>query len=242
MIETIRRVVLPSGTTFRLGEAVTVGFAYFSVGVTVTILHVSQGTSVVAMLGVLFLVNAVTPGLAYVAVVDAGGSATAGVLSGWLVASRFGLFAAAMAPYLWPSRWKRAAAAHGAFDPSVALGLREDDDLNKRRAYVAAAIWMVVPWWIGGILGILIGSNVGDPATLGLDAIFPAVLLVIVWPQLQERDSLTIALVALVAALALVEITPGGVPALAAACVSLLALRGPAGGDEAPIDPGAVEA
>jgi predicted branched-subunit amino acid permease len=227
MIDTLRSWVLPSGTIFGIGEAMTVAFAYFTVGVTVTILHVSEGTSWSAMLGVIFLVNSVTPGLAYVAVTDAGGSTTAGVLSGWLVSSRFGLFAAAIAPYLWPSRWKRALAAHGAFDPSVALGLREEAPIDKRRVYLAAAFWMVVPWWIGGVLGILIGSNVGDPGALGLDAIFPAVLLVIVWPQLQDRDSLTIALVALIAALALVEITPGGVPALAAACAALLALRPP---------------
>ena len=227
MNDTIRAWLLPPGTRFGTGEALTIAFAYFTVGITVTILHVSEGTSWSAMLGVIFLVNSVTPGLAYVAVTDAGGSTTAGVLSGWLVSSRFGLFAAAIAPYLWPSRWKRALAAHGAFDPSVALGLREDESINKRRVYLASATWMVVPWWIGGVLGIVIGSNVGDPGALGLDAIFPAVLLVIVWPQLRDRDSLTIALVALIAALALVEITPGGVPALAAACAALLALRPP---------------
>jgi len=236
MIQALRDAALPPGATFKAGEAITIAFAYGSVGLTVTILHVSQGTSWIAMVGVLFLVNSVTPGLAYVAVVDSGGSATAGVLSGWLVSSRFGLFAAAIAPYLWPSRWKRAAAAHVAFDPNVALGLREADDLNKRRVYLASSAWMVVPWWIGGIIGILIGSAIGDPNTFGLDAIFPAVMLVIIWPQLRERDSLTIALVALIAALALVEITPGGVPALAAACAALLALRGPAATDEANTD------
>lgn len=233
-MDSVRDWLLPPGTTFSVGEALTVAFAYFTVGISVTILHVTEGTSWVAMLGVLFLVNAVTPGLAFVAVTDAGGSTLAGVLSGWLVASRFGLFAAAIGPYLWPARWKRAAAAHGAFDPNVALAFREADDDNKRRVYLAAATWMVVPWWIGGVLGILIGSNLGDPDTIGLDAIFPAVLLVIVWPQLRERDSLTIAVVALVVALLLVEITPGGVPALAAACVSLLALRSPLSSPDGP--------
>lgn len=226
VVSRVRGWLLPPGTVFTAGEALTVAFAYFTVGITVTILHVTEGTSWAAMLGVLFLVNSVTPGLAYVAVVESGGSATAGVLSGWLVSTRFGLFAAAIAPYLWPSRWKRAVAAHGAFDPNVALGLRESDPTDKRRVYIAAAIWMIVPWWIGGLLGIVIGSNLGDPATLGLDAIFPAVLLVIVWPQLRDRDNLTIAVVAVIAALALVEITPGGVPALAAACAAFLALRG----------------
>ena len=53
---------------------------------------------------------------------------------------------------------------------------------------------------------------------------FPAVLLVIVWPQLQRRSALVMALTAVVAALALLEPTPGGVPVLVAAAASLFAL------------------
>ncbi|MEM7095361.1 MAG: AzlC family ABC transporter permease [Actinomycetota bacterium] len=227
MIDRLRNWALPPGALFSLDEGLSLAFAYFTVGTTVTILHVTQGTGWLPMLGVIFVVNSVTPGLAYVAVVESGGSSTAGVLSGWLVSSRFGLFAAAIAPYLWPSMWRRAGAAHLAFDPNVALGLREPDEVDKRRVFLAAGWWMILPWWVGGVLGIIIGSNLGDPNTLGLDAIFPAVMLVIVWPQLRERDGLTIGLVALITALALVEITPGGVPALAAACAALLALRPP---------------
>jgi predicted branched-subunit amino acid permease len=66
----------------------------------------------------------------------------------------------------------------------------------------------------------------GDPKVLGLDALFPATLLAIVWPQLRQRDSLVMALLAGVVALALVGPAPGGVPVLVAATASLLALSG----------------
>ena len=193
-------------------------------GFTAAVLHVSEGTSVWAVLGILFVVNAVTPGLAYVAVSASGGSTTGGVLSGWLVSTRFGLLASAVAPRLWRSRAKRAVAAHSAFDPNVALALRERTDERVRLVYVASAVAMVVPWWIGGLAGAAVGQAIGDPETLGLDAVFPAVLLVIVWPQLRVRSALVRGLVAVAAALVLLEWTPGGVPVLVAAAASLLAL------------------
>lgn len=224
MITRLRDRIVPPGTSFSAGEAVTLAIAYATVGFTAAVLHVSEGTSVWAVIGILFVVNAVTPGLAYVAVATSGGSTTAGVLSGWLVSTRFGLLASAIAPRLWASRLKRAAAAHASFDPNIALALRERTDDDVRRVYVASAVAMVVPWWIGGMAGAAVGRAIGDPETLGLDAVFPAVLLVIVWPQLRVRSSLVQALAAVVAALLLLEWTPGGVPVLVAAGASLLAL------------------
>lgn len=218
---------LPTDTLFLRGEAITLGFTYFTVGFTVAVLHVTEGTSPLVMIGSVFLVNSVTPTLAFAAVTASGGSTMSGVLSGWLVSSRFGLFAAAIAPRLWRSRVRRAAAAHVAFDPNVALAQREPDDLDARRVYVAASIWLCVPWWIGGTMGAIIGDQLGDANRLGLDAVFPAALLAIIWPQLQRRELLPVALLAVIAALALLEPSPGGVPVLVAACAAFLALREP---------------
>jgi predicted branched-subunit amino acid permease len=204
----------------------TLAFAYFTVGLSVAVLHVTDGTSPLVMLGSIFIVNAVTPTLAYAAVTASGGSMIAGVFSGWLVSTRFGLFAAAIAPRLWPSRRTRAAAAHVMFDPNVAMSHREETDEIARRVFVASSFWLVVPWWVGGSIGVLIADQLGDPKVLGLDALFPATLLAIVWPQLRQRDSLVMALLAGVVALALVGPAPGGVPVLVAATASLLALSG----------------
>ncbi len=226
---------LPSDTLFSRGEALTLGFAYFTIGFTVAVLHVTEGTSPLVMIGSVFLVNSVTPTLAFAAVTAAGGSTMSGIFSGWLVSSRFGLFAAAIAPRLWPSRAKRAVAAHAAFDPNVAMAQRETADSDARRVYVAASIWLCIPWWIGGSLGAVIGDRLGDANALGLDAVFPAALLAIIWPQLANRELLPIALIAAIVALALLEPSPGGVPVLVAACAALLAIRQPAEPVEAPI-------
>jgi predicted branched-subunit amino acid permease len=220
----LRGWALPSSTLFTPGEAATLGFTYFTVGLTVAVLHVTEGTTPWVMIGSVFLVNSVTPTLAYAAVTASGGSTISGVLSGWLVSTRFGLFAAAIAPRLWPSKAKRAMAAHVAFDPNVALAQREADDTSARAVYVAASIWLCVPWWIGGVLGVLIGERFPNPQTVGLDAVFPAALLGIIWPQLRQRRLLPIALVAGLASIILLEVTPGGVPVLVAAAAALLVL------------------
>jgi len=140
------------------------------------------------------------------------------------VATRFGLFAAALGPRLWPERWRRGLAAHMAFDPSVALALREETDDGARRAFVAAGLWLCVPWWTSAVVGVLVAEQLGDTDALGLDVVLPALLLAIVWPQLRERSGRVIGVVAVVVALGLVGFTPGGVPELAAGGAALLML------------------
>ncbi len=210
---------------FGRGEAATLAFTYFTAGLAVSVLHVTQGTDPVVMIAAALIVNSATSTLAYAAVTASGGSVAAGVFSGWLVATRFGLFAAVLGPRLWPQAWRRAAAAHMAFDPSVALANREETDDLARRVFVRAGLWLCVPWWTAAVIGSFAADGLGDTRALGLDAVLPAMLVAIVWPQLRTRFGLALAVGAAVVALVLVEFTPGGVPVLVAACVSLVAMR-----------------
>jgi len=209
---------------FSNGDAATLAVTYFTAGLAVSVLHVTQGTDPLVVIAAAFIVNSATSTLAFAAVATTGGSTAAAVLSGWLVATRFGLFAAALGPRLWPQRWKRALAAHMAFDPSVALALRENNDDEARQAFVRAGLWLCVPWWTSAIVGALIAERLGDTNALGFDVILPALLLAIVWPQLRERSGRIVAATAVVAALALVGITPGGVPELVGGAAALLVL------------------
>lgn len=215
----------PTGElTFSNGDAATLAVTYFTAGLAVSVLHVTQGTDPLVVIAAAFIVNSATSTLAFAAVATTGGSTTAAVLSGWLVATRFGLFAAALGPRLWPRRWKRALAAHMAFDPSVALALREERDVAARQTFVRAGLWLCVPWWISAVVGALIAERLGDTDALGFDVILPALLLAIVWPQLRERTGRIVAAVAVVSALALVGITPGGIPELIGGAAALLVL------------------
>ncbi len=219
--------LVPPGLVFSRGDAATLAFTYFTAGLAVSVLHVTQGTDPLVVIAAAFIVNSATSTLAFAAVATTGGSTLAGVLSGWLVATRFGLFTAALAPRLWPSRWQRAAASHLAFDPSVTLALREEADEDARRAFLAAGLWLCIPWWVSAVVGVLIAERLGDTDALGLDVVLPALLLAIIWPQLRHSSGRVVAGAAAVIALALVGFTPGGVPELIAGGAALLALREP---------------
>jgi predicted branched-subunit amino acid permease len=66
----------------------------------------------------------------------------------------------------------------------------------------------------------------GDPADLGLDAIFPAFFLGLLANELRGALSVGAALIGAAVALALTPFTPAGVPVLAACAGALLGLMG----------------
>ena len=222
---------IPHGTSLQTGEAWAIAFTYFTVAITVSLVHSTAGTPTWVIVAATLIVNSATATLAYAAVTAAGGSVAAGVASGWLTSTRFGVLAAALAPRLWPQRWKRALAAFSAFDPNIALASREEKDEDVRRVYVATSLWLVLPWWLGASIGALIGDLVSDPKALGMDAMFPALFIAIIRPQLTTRNARLIAFSGAVVALGLVEILQGGLPFLVAAFPALLALRNREGRD-----------
>ena len=52
-----------------------------------------------------------------------------------------------------------------------------------RRAFLATGVSVFVGWNLGSLAGALLGGSVGDPRTLGLDAMFPAAFLALLVPQ-----------------------------------------------------------
>jgi predicted branched-subunit amino acid permease len=118
-------------------------------------------------------------------------------------------------------------AAFSAFDPNIALANREEKDEDVRRVYVAMSLWLVLPWWLGASIGALIGDLVSDPKALGMDAMFPALFVAIIRPQLVTHNARLIAVTGAIVALGLVEVLQGGLPFLVAALPALLALRNP---------------
>jgi predicted branched-subunit amino acid permease len=217
---------VPEGTKLTRGEAWTIGFTYFTLAMTVSVVHSTAGTDPWVIAVATIVVNSATATLAYAAVTAAGGSTAAGVVGGWLVSTRFGLMAATIGPRLWQSRTRRAVAAFGAFDPNITLAAREDEDRDVQRVYMSVMFWLVIPWWIGAMIGIFIGEQLGDPRQFGLDAMFPALFIAILWPQMKTRTTVSVGLIAMAIALILVEPAPGGLPVLVAAAAALLAMRG----------------
>jgi 4-azaleucine resistance transporter AzlC len=161
---------------------------------------------------------------ASVSILAAGGSLASAASAGLLINTRFLPMGLAVAPALRGGPLRRAAEAQTMVDASWAIANRGDGTFD-RQLMMGATIPQAVGWWGGTIIGAVAGSLLGNPETLGLDALFPAFYLALLADELRDRTSLASALLGAAIALALVPFTPPGIPVVAASLGALLGLR-----------------
>ena len=152
----------------------------------------------------------------FVGIVAAGGNPITAVIAGLLVNARHVPFGFAVGDLLdggWP---RRLAGTHLMMDESVAFALAQRDVDRRRAAYWTCALSLFVCWNVGVVIGATGGGALGDTATLGLDAAFPAVLLALVVPSLRDAATRRAALVGALIALATAPLLPAGLPVLLA--------------------------
>ena len=94
--------------------------------------------------------------------------------------------------------------------------------LDARLAGVAAA--MIAIALRASVLVVLLGGQIADPKALGLDALFPAFFLVLVVGELNDRAARVSAAAGGLIALALIPLTPPGIPVICA-CAGVLVGR-----------------
>ncbi|SDC32979.1 AzlC family ABC transporter permease [Actinokineospora iranica] len=151
-----------------------------------------------------------------VGVVAAGGSPIAAVVGGLVLNARhlpFGLAVGDVVGRSWPARLL---GSHLLIDESVAFAMAQKSPERARAAYWACGASLFVAWNTGVFAGALAGRLVADPDALGLDAVFPAVMLALVLPVLREADKLRPAMLGAAIALATTPFLPPGVPVLLA--------------------------
>ncbi len=161
---------------------------------------------------------------ASVSILAAGGSLASAVSAGLLINTRFLPMGLAVGPALHGGPVQRAAEAQTMVDASWALANRGDGTFD-RLVMMGATIPQGLGWWGGTVLGVLAGALLGDPETLGLDALFPAFYLALLAEELRDRTALASALLGAAIALALVPFAPPGIPVVAASLAALLGLR-----------------
>jgi 4-azaleucine resistance transporter AzlC len=163
---------------------------------------------------------------ALVSVLGAGGTVAAAVLAAVLLNARYGPMALSAASMFQGGRLRRLLEAQLLVDESWALAQR--DGGFDRRIMIGAGLGLYVAWSTGTAVGVLAGDSLGDPATLGLDAAFPALFLALLAPLLRDRYALAAALIGAGIALILTPVTPAGIPVIAATAACLVGLRRPA--------------
>lgn len=178
----------------------------------------------VAAIAMSVIVFAGAAQFASVSILAAGGSLASAVSAGLLINTRFLPMGLAVAPALHGGPLQRAAEAQTMVDASWAIANRGDGTFD-RQLMMGATIPQAAGWWGGTVVGVLAGSLLGDPETLGLDALFPAFYLALLAEELRHRTALASAVLGAAIALALVPFTPPGIPVVAASVAALLGLR-----------------
>jgi 4-azaleucine resistance transporter AzlC len=164
------------------------------------------------------------------AVLAAGGGPAAAVIAGVLLNARYGPMGIALAPSLRGGALRRAAHGQAMIDASWAMASLGAGRFDP--SFMLGATLPSYPAWVGGTaIGVFAGELIGDPERLGLDAIFPAFFLALLAGGELRRGRRAVAAACLGAAvaLALVPVTPPGVPVIAASAAALLGLAGNGG-------------
>lgn len=216
------------GESFRLGLRLGAPYAVANAVVALSfgVLARQVGFSPLGAIVTAAIVFAGGAQFAALAVIAAGGSVAAAVGSGALVNSRFLPLGIALAPSL-PGRalW-RAAQGWTVVDSSWIHAKRPDGTFDRWRLFGSSGIQYAF-WVLGTTIGVLAGDVLPDTDTMGLDAVFPAFFLALLFGELRAggRRALGVAAAAALLALALVPNSPAGVPVLAAGAVALVGIR-----------------
>jgi len=196
--------------------AVGIGVAVGVYGISFGVLAVASGLSPAQACVMSMLVFTGASQFAFVGVLAGGGGALAAMGPAVMLAVRNAAYGLSLTSIL-PARLRdRALAAHLVIDETTAMARAQADPGAARRAFLATGVSVWVFWNVGTLAGALLGGGIGDPKTLGLDAMFPAAFLALLAPQLRRPGAPVAAVTAVIIALALVPIAPAGVPIIAA--------------------------
>jgi predicted branched-subunit amino acid permease len=106
--------------------------------------------------------------------------------------------------------WAAASIGRGNFDPWYMVGV---------------TIPQYTGWVLGTVVGVLAGSALGDPRTYGLDALFPAFFIALLFEEVRGRRRVAAAGGGAAIALTLTPLVAPGLPILAAAAAAAAASR-----------------
>lgn len=212
------------GGTWREGvrSGIPVGLAAGAVGVSFGVLAapVMGAAAAIAMSAIVF---AGAAQFAALAVLAAGGGAAPAIAAGILLNLRFLPMSVSLAPWVGGGPLKRSAVAAAVNDAAWAISSRGAGRFDP--AVLVGATLAQYPLWVAGTaVGAIAGDRLGDPASLGLDAVFPAFFLGLLVAEVRDRMTLGAAVAGAAIAFTLVPFAPPGIPVLAASLAAGIAL------------------
>ncbi len=149
----------------------------------------------------------------FIGVVAGGGSVFAAAVAGLLVNARHLPFGMAVKDVMGQG-WSRFLGCHIMNDESVVFGVSQDTAAARKAAYWLCGVGIALCWPLGVIIGGSLGAIIPDIRTIGLDAVFPTILLALVVSALKNRQTSLSAITGSVISLLSVPFVPVGMPVL----------------------------
>ncbi len=149
----------------------------------------------------------------FIGIVASGGSPLAAAAAGLLVNARHIPFGVTVRELV-GRRALSFIGCHIMNDESVVFGLSQPTPAQRKAAYWLCGAGVALIWPLGTLTGAAVGKLLPAPETIGLDAVFPAILLALVIPAFKNRTTLIRAASGAALALAAVPFVPTGLPVL----------------------------
>ena len=194
------------------------------VGLSYGSLAISEGFPLWVPLSLSLLVLAGASEFMFIGIVAGGGSPLTAAAAGLLVNLRhfpFGIAVKDLAGRQHLS-WL---GCHIMNDESVVVGISQENIVQRRAAYWACGLGIAICWPVSVLAGAWLGRFIPDTQAMGLDAVFPAILIALIFPALQKRRVALPASVGAAVGLITVPFLPAGMPVLCA-MAGMLAWRG----------------
>ena len=208
----------------QLRDILLVGAAVLLVGASFGAIAVGVGLPWYFPILLSVLVFAGAAQFLFVGIVGAGGSVLAAVIAGLVVNLRHLPFGLALGDTMGSRWWEKVFGSYLMIDETVAFTARQHGDRARRATYWVCGMVLFLGWNLGVLAGTFGGVLLGDPAALGLDAAFPAVLIALILPALADPAVRRAAIAGGVVAVLSTPFLPAGVPVLLALIGLLLAI------------------
>ena len=203
-----------------------IGIAAFAFGASYGVLAQTSGFGSVEAIVMSATTFAGSAQFAAASILGAAGGVVSAIVAATLLNARYAPISVSMAPVFTGGVVRRLLESQLIVDESWAVSRRADGAFD-RRLLVGAGLVLYPCWITGTAVGAIAGDALADPASLGLDAAFPALFLALLVPQVRSRQALAAAVLGGAIALVLLPITPAGVPIVAASAACLIGWRKP---------------
>ncbi|WP_416414552.1 AzlC family ABC transporter permease [Pantoea sp. App145] len=149
----------------------------------------------------------------FLGIIASGGHPIAAAIAGLLVNARHFPFGLAVRELV-GSRMKAILGAYIMNDSSVVFGMSQSTHKMRVAAYWVCGIGVVIFWPLGTLIGGLLGKILPSPQNIGLDAVFPTVLLALVIPAFKNKTTLLRSSAGALISLITIPLIPAGAPFL----------------------------